>query len=258
MNTLTVSRHKGELLERATEYHHAKIWVPGIRSYLEGFLHEPQKGVSAYQSGDEPIVDQEGLYDLDASNAWLTVNQYNALVLNTSNMLIADIDFGDPRINRFAGARNCDDVIENLSDLAFFDEHYFGLDDPDVGTDDFRFANDFRFAQQTYRVYRTHSGCRVICTSATMPWKEMGWLAERFMRFLRGDPNYIELCQVQKCYRARLTPKPWRDNGEPVHVCRLEQVQFLGGSDEVHPDLKEQLRLHDELTLPENEWSKLA
>src|SRR5262245_58811561 len=174
-------------------------------------------------------------------------------------MLIADIDFGDPRLNRFAGARSCDDVIENLSDLALLDEHQFGLDDLD-DLDGLYIAQQdgFRFAQQTYRVYRTHSGCRVICTSATMPWKEMGWLAERFMRFLRGDPNYIELCRVQKCYRARLTPKPWRDNGEPAHVCRLEQVQFLGGSDEVHPDLKEQLRLHDDLTLPENDWSNLA
>jgi hypothetical protein len=257
MNTLTVSKHKDKLLERAQEYHHARIYVPGTRSYVNGFLHWP-RGVWPYQGGDEPIVDPKRLYDLYASNAWLTVNQYNALVLNTSNMLIADIDFGDPRINRFVGARNCDDVIENLSVLTFLDEHQFGPDDPAAGIDDLRFANEFPFAQQTYRVYRTHSGCRVICTSATMPWKEMGWLAERFMRFLRGDPNYIELCQVQKCYRARLTPKPWRDNCEPVHVCRLEQVQSLGGSDEAHPDLKEQLRLHDELTLPENDWSNLA
>src|ERR1043165_519687 len=214
MNTLTVSRHKAELLERATEYHHTRIWVPGTCSYVKGFLHEPQKGISPYQSGDEPIIDPEGLYDLDATNAWLTVNQYNALVLNTSNMLIADIDFGDPRLNRFAGARDCDDVIKNLHDLALLDDHLYCFD-------------DFRFITQVYRVYRTHSGCRVICTSAAMPWQETGWLVERFMRFLRGDPKYIELCQVQKCYRARLTPKPWRDNGEPVHVCRLEGVQDL-------------------------------
>jgi hypothetical protein len=167
----------------------------------------------------------------------------------------------DPWLNRFAGARNCDDVIENLTDLDSLDEYYFGLFDPDENTDDpDEDTAPLRFGIQTYRVYRTHSGCRVICTSTTIPWQEMGWLAERFMRFLRGDPKYIELCQVQKCYRARLTPKPWRDNGEPVHVCRLERVQdfYGGGSDEVHPDLKEQLRLHDELTLAENEWSNLA
>jgi hypothetical protein len=30
------------------------------------------------------------------------------------------------------------------------------------------------------------------------------------------------------------------------------------GTDAIHPDLKEQLRLHDELTLTDNEWSNLA
>src|SRR5581483_5084005 len=104
----------------------------------------PHKGVFPYRNGDEPIVDPEGLYDLDATNAWLTVNQYNALVLNTSNMLIADIDFGDPRLSRFAGARDCDDVIENLDDLAYLDEDLFGPDDPVVDIDDLRFATDFR------------------------------------------------------------------------------------------------------------------
>jgi hypothetical protein len=254
MNTLAVSKHKESLLQRAKNYHHARIYVPGTRSYVKGFLHKPQKGVSAYQGGDEPIVDPTGLYDLDASNAWLTVNQFNELVLNTRNMLIADIDFGDPRFNRFAGATNCDDVIKNLNDLDDLDHYYYGLHDPDEDTD------DFSFDMQTYRVYHTHSGCRVICTSVTMPWQEMDWLAELFMQFLRGDPNYIELCQVQKCYRARLTPKRWRENGEPAHVCRLEKVhaRFGPATVEVHPDLKEQLRLHDELTLPENEWSNLA
>lgn len=250
MNTLTVGSQKEALLERARGYHHAYIYVPdknGCNS-VRGFLNKPQRGFSPYLNSHEPIVEPDGLYDLDATNCWLTVNRYNALVLNTNNMLIADIDFGTPRLNRFAGARNCDDVIDNLSDIAILDENYFGFYDPGEDPD------EFRFAMQTYRVYRTHSGCRVICTSAVMPWQEMGWLAERFMRFLRGDPKYIELCQVQKCYRARLTPKPWRDNGEPVHVCRLERVQH----EEVHPDLKEQVRLHDELTLAENDWSNLA
>src|SRR5262249_5302575 len=162
----TVSKHKDKLLESAQDYHHAQIYVPGTRSYLKGFLHQPG-GVWPYHGGDEPIVDPEGLYDLDASNAWLTVNQYNARVLNTSNMLIADIDFGGHRLNRFAGARSCDDVIENLSSLALLDEHQFGLDDLD-DLDGLCIAQQdgFRFTQQTYRVYRTHSGCRVICTSA--------------------------------------------------------------------------------------------
>jgi len=240
MNTLTISR-KQDLLQRAEMYHHTNIFLPDAQKYVQGLLHAPI-GFKEYDYGKEPVVSVDELYDLDAEKAWLTVNHYNALVLNTSNMLIADIDFGDERLDRHAGANDCDEVLENLGDIHLLDEEHMWLE-------------DFSFSQQSFRVYRTHSGCRVICTSVCVPWHEMNWIAQRFMMFLRSDPAYIKLCGVQKCYRARLTPKPWRDNGEPTHVCRLEGTH---GEELVHPDLKEQLRLHDELTLKEVEGSWLA
>jgi hypothetical protein len=242
MNTLTISR-KHNLLERAEMFHHTQIFVPDAKSYVRGVLHEPI-AFKEYQSSTEPVVDPTDLYELDdsACSAWLTVNRYNALVLNTSNMLIADIDFGDERLNRFAGAEDCDEVVENLKELQVFDEEFMRFE-------------DFRFADQSYRVYRTHSGCRVICTSICVLWADMGWLAQRFMRFLRSDPAYIELCGVQRCYRARLTPKPWREKGGPCHVARLVDVH---GDEVVCPELEEQLRLHDELTLPEKDSSDFA
>jgi hypothetical protein len=75
------------------------------------------------------------------------------------------------------------------------------------------------------------------------------------MRFLRSDPNYMELCGVQKCYRARLTPKPWRDDGEPTHVCELDARI---GPPVVADELREQLAVHDELTLRADDHSHLA
>jgi len=74
------------------------------------------------------------------------------------------------------------------------------------------------------------------------------------MRFLRSDPEYVKLCRIQECYRARLTPKPWRWCDEPA-VCVLEAVH---GGDDVDDELAEQLRLHDEMTLPEGKWAELA
>jgi hypothetical protein len=75
----------------------------------------------------------------------------------------------------------------------------------------------------------------------------LAYPANMLMRFLRADPDYVRLCAVQECYRARLTPKPWRCGDGPNHVCEL-----VCGSDSgfVHPDLTEQLAVHDELTLP--------
>jgi hypothetical protein len=88
-------------------------------------------------------------------------------------------------------------------------------------------------------------------------WQDMGWIAQRFMQFLRCDPDYIKLCRVQKCYRARLTPKPWRDKCGGSCVCVHVSTEGAAGA-KVAPELKEQLRLHDELTLPESDWSALA
>jgi hypothetical protein len=240
METLTVSK-KQDLLERAAMYRHTQIFFPDTEDYIRGLVHKPI-GFKDYDSGKEPIVDADELYKLGDS-AWLTVNHYNALVLNTSNMLIADIDFGDTRLDRHAGAKDWQEVCGNLEELHLLDEEHMRL-------------QDFNFADQSYRVYRTHSGCRVICTSIALPWQDMGWMAERFMQFLRSDPDYIKLCRHQKCYRARLTPKPWRDKGNYRCVCL--HVGTEGKKPHVARELEEQLKLHDELTLPEHEWAELA
>lgn len=234
-------RKKCELIERASAYHHTKIYLPDKNEYANGFACKPE-GMTEYHNKKEPNVNCQGLYNLD-QNSWLTLNQYNALVLNTRNMLIADIDFGDGRLNRFAGVKDNWGVCENLNELRLLDHDLEGI-------------NHFRFADQTYRVYRTHSGCRVICTSLSIPWAQYGWVSQRFMQFLRGDPEYIRLCGLQNCYRARLTPKPWRATGESDCVCFLYSTE--GPTAPVAPELEEQLRLHDDMTLGEVENSDLA
>lgn len=245
MDTLTISR-KHTLLERAAMYHHTSIFLPETKDYVRGFRHEPS-GFKQYDHHIEPVVRPDDLYDLPDS-AWLTVNHYNALVLNTSNMLIADIDFGDGRLDRHAGATDYMDVCRNLGELHLLDKELYPyqIDNDDV-----------IFADQSYRIYLTHSGCRVICTSIAMPWEQMPWIAQRFMRFLRSDPDYIKLCDIQKCYRARLTPKPWRDKSGSSCVCELVSTEGVARG-KVARELKEQLTLHDEMTLAENEWTRLA
>jgi hypothetical protein len=226
---------KQQVLEAAELVKHKRIYVPKDGGYVTGFASEPV-GTAGYETEIEPIVDTRSIYNLDAGSAWLTVNRYNAAVLNSRNMLIGDIDFGDDRLNRHAGASRIEDVVESLESLGRLDDDYRGI------------AAELRFAAQSYRVYRTCNGCRVICTSRCFPIDEQHFIGFRLMRFLRCDPLYIALCDRQKCYRARLTPKPWRCDPGFGHVCKLE---YQHGGDDVHPDLVEQLALHDEMTLPE-------
>jgi hypothetical protein len=34
--------------------------------------------------------------------------------------------------------------------------------------------------------------------------------ARAFMKLVGADPLYVRMCELQKCFRARVSPKPWR------------------------------------------------
>ena len=121
------------------------------------------------------------------------------------------------------------------------------------------------------RIYRTAAGFRYLFThrALTVNADTLQWQRE-----LNADRLYIQLCKVQQCYRARLTPKPWRikmvrpPNHFPYHepeaqatfetwlryyernsnayaTCRL--LETLGAKT-VHPDLLDIVREHDEIS----------
>jgi hypothetical protein len=59
-----------------------------------------------------------------------------------------------------------------------------------------------------FRVYRTHSGLRYLVTSALQD--PVANLTHSVFATLGCDGRYQQLCKIQKSFRARLTPKPWR------------------------------------------------
>ncbi|HEX6749839.1 MAG TPA: hypothetical protein VF092_21280 [Longimicrobium sp.] len=122
------------------------------------------------------------------------------------------------------------------------------------------------------RVYRTAAGLRYLVTHATFSPTDAE--VRSTLAALGADPQYIRLCQVQKSFRARLTPKPWRIGvrnppvGFPYEGPAEEQemrewvarydsasagratcrfVEEIGGGVE-HPDIAPIRALHDEQT----------
>ena len=134
----------------------------------------------------EEIVDADG-----ALIGAVTRNRYGALVLNTATVLIADIDVPRPGLL---------DWIRSLFGRAQKKDKAYYLDQVYTFSD--------RNPETSLTVYETHSGLRVFLTSdECAPESEAaGSILER----LGSDPLYKKLCLSQKCYRARLTPKPWR------------------------------------------------
>jgi hypothetical protein len=58
------------------------------------------------------------------------------------------------------------------------------------------------------RVYRTPNGYRVLAMHDS--FDPTGRAAQDFMKSIGGDPLYALMCRNQNCFRARLSPKPWR------------------------------------------------
>ncbi|MGC8742050.1 MAG: hypothetical protein ACP5UB_11420 [Candidatus Sumerlaeaceae bacterium] len=125
---------------------------------------------------------------------FVTRNSYGALVLNTAQVMFVDIDCPQPKprgglLRRLFGKSEPagDPAAEALDRVAAWSRSH---------------------STYSFRAYRTHAGLRLLFTSHVF---EAGGSATRSMlEDLGADPLYVRLCQAQECFRARLTPKPWR------------------------------------------------
>ena len=197
--------------------------------------------------------------------AVITRNQYGARVLNASGALFIDIDLDETQpesgglagaLGRLFGAKPVDPIAAQLERLSAWARR-----NPFLGL----------------RVYRTAGGLRAVIPNEVFDPQRADAL--EILQTLSNDPLYIRLCQAQGCFRARLTPKPWRcampnpparfpwpdSAGESRYrawerryehaaagyrVCR--PVAHYGPRD-VHPDLVEVLAYHDRFTLASTE-----
>ena len=144
--------------------------------YWNGFLRE--------EVVDE-IVDSAG-----AVVAVITRNNYGASVINSETVLFGDIDVRLPTmIDRFLSLFG-----KPIKDKAFYLKSIkaFHNQNPDFA----------------FRVYETFAGLRLVVTNKTLSHDSKE--AQRIFRGLEIDPLYVRLCHAQTCFRARLTPKPWR------------------------------------------------
>ena len=189
----------------------------------------------------------------------VTRNKYGARVLNATSAMFIDIDFKEAeassslsgQMGRLLGGRAPDPADPYLPRVsAWANQH------PDLGL----------------RVYRTFGGLRCLITNQLFDPSRSDSMD--ILRALGSDPLYVRLCQAQACFRARLTPKPWRcglkvppsrypwentglearyrewerrydQTSAAYAVCKFIK-QF--GPAETHPDIAPVLALHDELT----------
>jgi len=217
---------------------------------------------------ERPIREEaiEQFSENDQTYAVISRNSYGCLVLNTTDVLFADIDKPTPKL-----------IISLFSYITGL----FGGNP--VGEMDFEtrlIKNIERLvqadSQMGLRVYRTLLGYRVVLTNQTVLASESKSI--QLLKDLGSDKLYVSLCRSQDCYRARLTPKAWRCGVEkplirfPFSSPEIEQqyrnweqryeavaskfatCSLVGefGSTQIHPRVAAVLKLHDMFVLNED------
>ncbi len=141
----------------------------------------------------EQVIDR--IQDGDRDQAVISRNSYGSLIMNAANMMFVDIDLPKPPkpgwISRWFRKPSPAPVLS-----------------PEAETLE-RIRNwQSGNGDTTLRVYRTHAGFRVIVVNRM--FDSVDAHAVSIMNELGSDSLYVTLCQSQSCFRARLTPKPWR------------------------------------------------
>ncbi|MGH2485254.1 MAG: hypothetical protein ACRDHE_04485, partial [Ktedonobacterales bacterium] len=158
-------------------------------------MREAGVPLGQYAYGEHPLR-EEIVQTIQPDAAVITRNLYGALVLNTSRTMFIDIDFAPASLGARTGGLL--HWLRGKRAAAPPDEprlqqvRQWAAGRPDLGL----------------RAYRTFAGLRCVVTSQVFDPTAPQTL--ELLQTIGSDPLYVRLCQAQGCFRARLTPKPWR------------------------------------------------
>lgn len=158
---------------------------------------------------DRPIREEikESLACNGEEHGLITRNHYGALVLNSSRVLFADIDFP------YVQSRGLWDGLRLSLSRGYRERRQRELEDAT-----WRRVRRWMEANalRGFRLYRTARGLRLAITDRVYEATEPD--ATALLAEVGSDPLYRKLTQAQECFRARLTPKPRRCGYfEPPH-----------------------------------------
>lgn len=130
----------------------------------------------------------------------ITRNRYGSLVLNSTSLVIVDVDDESFRW-RYRWSFNLFTILRNL----FISRNFRDL----IESETKRVCRLYASKSAYVRLYRTPNGYRVILVFENSP-EPTSKQSKLIMKRFKSDYTYANLCIKQRCYRARLTPKPWR------------------------------------------------
>jgi hypothetical protein len=161
----------------------------------------PEAYVYADRPLREKILDEWKNSD-GVSYALVTLNAYGCQVLNTTAAIFVDVDLNVPEAPPIEGLKRAWRRLLGKEEPPSRREQQ---ENQAVASLKAMFRMDAEFGA---RIYRTCAGLRYLFTHSRGNPASPETLG--MMSALGADPLYVKLCRIQECYRARLTPKPWR------------------------------------------------
>ena len=217
--------------EEAAQAHANERAAEALRRIIAGeSLHRRDRKIP-YNGADglpirEQIVERHG-------DAVVTRNSYGARCLNTSNVMFADIDFAEPVASAALNALFVGPLLVLAAAIGVFCSWllaaFVAVVARGIGLSlaqrvarrklaaaggpalQARVRMDAFIAAHPdwhLRLYRTPAGFRVLVMQQTFDPRQPE--VAGFFEALGTDPIYRIMCRNQNCFRARISPKPWR------------------------------------------------
>lgn len=188
---------------------------------------EVRQSITSYLEADplrEELIDEKNLGQ--AHIIW-TRNSYGADVMNTDKIMFIDLDFDSPPLFRRVGhkmrvfmGRIFGQDSEAPALKAWSEQPQLAEQQPRCSEELWIINRVLKYCQShpafAGRIYRTKVGLRMLVTNDFyLPDSDN---AQNIMKALGSDELYVRLCKTQKCFRARLTAKPWRCGFKRHHL----------------------------------------
>lgn len=196
--------------------HSKELYIEGIKQSSKVFggsnvseieaIHDAEKKLIKAQkiiNGElrkddtyEADIIEEIVEKIDDENI-ITRNRYGALILNSKKLLFIDIDNYSKTIFDF--------LFKNKYTSKELMLHKIE-----------KTAKKDKYSNFGFRVYETSKGFRVLVTNKE--FNPRSHESKSIMNDFNSDYLYRWLCIKQNCYRARLTPKPYRIKQKGIRV----------------------------------------
>ena len=195
-------------------------------------------------------------------SAVVTRNSYGCQVLNAARAMFVDVDFPEAPAPQKSGG-----VFGSLFGRKAAPEPVDPVQPAIAKAEDWAKNH----SGWNWRIYRTQAGLRLLATHAL--FDPADGVCQAVFDSMGADPLYRKLCATQECFRARLTPKPWRcgmknpparwpfeslsaelafknweEGYQSASRTKASCKLMSEGTGVVHPDLQPLVRLHDEMT----------